>query len=778
MKLVFLQASVPLTKTFTKTVNGAITKSSYPSIYEFTSHEEEYKDLRGFEQSLKSHAAKGHCLLKGIPSRALNCESRAGTTDSIGVTDWVCLDIDGLRNVATVEALLKALGLNDISYILQWSASFGIENNDLRCHIYMLLDKPQAAPLLKQWLVSLNHSVQILNGAMSLTKTGNSIRWPLDISACQNDKLIYITPPVLKGICDPLGKNPRIKLVKHTNDRLVLPTTIASPSQNRALTNSHVNALRVAVGLPTRKFDFKLHGSMEVMVKPDSCAVTDMKIERGFVYFNLNGGDSWGYYHPENNPDYIHNFKGEPSYLTKELLPEYWHQLTQSTSRSDSRGVIHLAFCDRRSGVYWRGTYNTPADLLDIYPAKNETQIKHFAKQHGMPLGDYIPEWDLCFDPHDNVRVDTVNRTVNTFQPTKYMQAVAKKVDTCPKTIFKIIHHALGSDANVTEHFMNWLAYIVQFRDRAKTAWVLHGTQGTGKGVLMNRVLRPLFGETQTATRQMDALSEPYNDYLQSALIVFVDEVQIKALVNEDSIVAKIKNFITEEVVAIRRMYSNAIETKNYSNWIFASNMPDPIAINKNDRRFNVGRYQPNKLLINDKELQQVEQELQSFHDFLLYYPCDKTIASTPLITEDREDMINLTESSADKVAAALKEGDFEFFVGELPTTEAYVSNALEYNRVENYKEVLCSILDRTSPAGKCNISRDELRTIFDYTVGNVPSSPNKFTAYLRHRRIKIIKVWIDRTVNGLVVDWRDAARFKEYNKILRPQNKAKAKSR
>ncbi len=67
----------------------------------------------------------------------------------------------------------------------------------------MLLDKPYAAPLIKQWLVQKNHEVPLLNASMTLTKTGNALTWPLDISACQNDKLIYIAPPVLKGIKDP-----------------------------------------------------------------------------------------------------------------------------------------------------------------------------------------------------------------------------------------------------------------------------------------------------------------------------------------------------------------------------------------------------------------------------------------------------------------------------------------------------------------------------------------------------------------------------------------------
>ena len=303
---------------------------------------------------------------------------------------------------------------------------------------------------------------------------------------------------------------------------------------------------REAAGLPPRKFAYKVVKNTEVMLKPEQCEITDTRTERGFVYFNLNGGDSWAYYHPEDRPDVIYNFKGEPNYLTKDLLPEYWASLTSAASRTSSAGVTYLVFLDRRTSTYYRGTYNAATDALDLTPAKNETQVRHFAEQHGVPLGSYIPEWDMTFDPHDNVRVDFGNRTVNTFQLTEYMKTPAKRVTKPPPTILRIIHHALGSDVACTEHFVNWLAFILQNRTRTLTAWVLHGVEGTGKGIMMNRILRPIFGKEQTAMRRMEELNEPYNSYMKRCFLVFIDEVESKALMNEKGVMAKLRTFITE----------------------------------------------------------------------------------------------------------------------------------------------------------------------------------------------------------------------------------------
>ena len=777
MKIVFLEAPVALTKTYARTKQG-ITKTPYPFVWEFSSHEENFTSLSQLEQLLKKHAAQGHCALKGMISRPLVRESRAGSTDTNATTEWVVLDLDGLPTTVdiagqaqpqtlTIDLLLYEMGLGDVSYVVQYSASYGIENQKLRAHVFMLLDKPMAAPLLKQWLIQKNHEVSFLSKSMGLTKTGNAISWPLDISACQNDKLIYIAPPTLKGIKDPLAGSPRISLVKRKFDLVDLSAIpINTTAKNRELTHKRIAELRDAAGLPARKIKYKVVGSQEVMLQPDESVITDMKTERGFVYFNLNGGDSWAYYHPENNPDYILNFKGEPAYLTKELLPDYWQQLTNSGSstREASDGRLYLAFCDRKTGIYWRGTYDSANDVLDINPAKNETQLRHFAKQYGVPMGDFVPEWDLVFDPTDLVRVDTQNRVVNKFQPSQLMLNAGRAPKVVPPTIARVISHALGgADKALFDHFINWLATVVQTRDRTRTAWVLHGTEGTGKGVLVNRIIKPMFGH-HVALRRMEELSERYNHFMEDAFIVFVDEVQTKALQNEQGVMAKLRNFITEEFVPIRRMHANAVEVRNYTNWIFSSNMSDPVSIKRGDRRFNVGRYQPVKLEVTDDDIAQIAKEVQPFYNYLLSYSIDQEKAGTIIENDDRSAMIAISESSIDTTGNAILNGDFNFFIEQLPTDDSHKRNALQMQRVTDYVTTLRALADRTGPDGRCAISREELRSLFEYCVGNIPTTPNKFTSMLKHHRIHLSVVWVaGKSVRGLQTRWLDVAKFATY---------------
>lgn len=760
MKTTFLKAATPLTKTFTKTPTG-IEKSNYPNVYEVTSLEEEVLNLKLLATVLNKHADLGHCMLKGNVAKPLVNQSRAGSTDPNAATSLLLLDVDGLA-VKTPDEFMKLIGMSGLSYVVQYSGSYKITDDLLRCHIFVWLTEPLAAPVLKQHLITLNFSIPKLKDALSLTKTGNALRYGLDITTCQNDKLIYIAHPICMGFKAPITK--RIEYVKRKRETWSFGDT-PSVVVNKELNEQHIAALRKIAKLPERKNTYKMVSNMEVLAKPDQAVITGMKEERGFVYFNLNGGDSWAYYHPSNNPDFIHNFKGEPAYQTKELLPEYWQQIS-STERNAARQVARrmngepllLAFLDKRSSAYWRGTYDQATDILDLHAAKNETQVRHFAAQNGFSLPSFIPEWEMLFDPHSKIRVDIEAQKINLFQPSEFMKGGAswtgKRAKTFP-TIQKVMHHALGSDQAITDYFVNWLAAIVQTLDRTRTAWILHGRTGTGKGVLFNRILSPLLGSSQVAAKRMEELSEPYNGYMEKCFIVFVDEVQTSILRNEKGVMAKIKNFITEPTISIRNMHQNAYPAANFTNWIFASNMPDPVAVDMNDRRFNVGRYQTEPLDLSQAEYNAIPNELKAFYDHLVAYKVDTDKASRPMDTDDRRALMQISEASIDTVARAMLDGDFEFFMDHLPTNP--VTSNLTMDLVEDYKAALLRLIARTEPTGKCNISRDELRVIFEWCVGDMPKSPNKFTSRMKHHRIITQRLRCDGVVcHAITINWKD----------------------
>lgn len=757
MDVFFLSADKPIVKSYELGPQGELIKHNYPFVYEVTSHEEHPKTLQALATTMQKYAKQGRCMVKGKLQRPLVRESRKGSTDADEKTDWICLDLDGIEGYQTVDLFLEAIGCGDTEYVVQWSSSMGIENKaGFRCHIFMRLDQPAHPQLLKYWLQDLN--LRVLDSQLELTKTGNSLRWPLDVTTCQNDKLLYVAPPKLRpGIKDPFPGNQRISYVKKKRQLLTLPYPIPTRDALRDRIDKKVQELRVVNNLPKRKsYKYKFSGAVEYMVNPDSATITEMKTERGFVYFNLNGGDSWAYYHPEDNPNFIFNFKGEPTYKTEDLLPEYWARLQQNaaTYQPNSQGLIYFAFRDFKTSNYFNGFYDTNNDKLELAMAKSESQLRQFMKQHGQSLGDFIPDWNLVWDPHSPNVVDPTKNELNTFQPSQYFLIQRlPHVTRVPPTIYKVIDHVLGHDPATIDHFLNWLACVVQFQNRTGTAWVWQGTQGTGKGVLFHQIITPLLGEVNVVSKRMEELESEFTGYMENKFIVFIDEIEAGKSLYHSKVTAKLKNLIVEPTISIRRMYTPAYMAPNYASMIFASNKPASVEIAPDDRRFNVGPYQTQPIQLTATEVDvDIPKELTEFFAYLKQYKADPDRARKPLISAARSTLIDISRTAIDTVSDALLSGNLEFFWEHLSTAKGQGLNPIQNMKYTPFRELVVDLVNTQDP----KLTRDDLYTIMEWCVGGMPQSPHKFTALLKHHRIHLTQIWKNnRNVRGIDVNWQ-----------------------
>ncbi len=757
MSVFSLTSDQPIIKSYTRDPKTQVVSAkSYPFIYEVTSSEHQVASLNDLFKVIQVVAKRKGCLVKGELSRPLIKESRAGSTDPDKASNWVCLDLDGIENYQTIDLYLEDIKCGGVDYILQWSSSMGIENKaGFRCHVFMMLDKPMHPKLLKHWLMNLNLSTPALSAQLSLTKTQNSLRWPLDITTCQNDKLLYVAPPALTGIPDPHPRN-RISIHKRGAASLTLPSTIPSLEALRTKIHDKVNELRTALGIPERKkTQYKYAGQVEYLHKPDSATVTEIKVERGFTYFNLNGGDSWAYYHPNDNPAFIYNFKGEPAYKTEELLPDYWAELGQRVANyePDAQGVVYLAFREFASGLYWNGIYDTKSGNLAIASAKSDKQLRDFMAQHGQPMGDFVPDWDMEFNPQEPqvIKTTEVSRILNVYRPSEIMKIKPIKAHNPPPRIHKLITHVIGGDNETVEHFYNWIACIAQYRVHTGTAWVLHGTQGTGKGTLFAKILAPILGAHNCTAKRMDELDSEFTGYFKNKLLVLVDEIETLSGDKDTKIQARLRNLITEPTISIRSMYTEHRDVKNFCNLIMASNKPEPVKVPPNDRRYNVGIYQPRPLIevLSNKEIDTIDEELVKFYHYLMTRPADKNLARVPLMTVAKQQMIKTSRSSVDMTSDALLQGDVEFFWDQLTDANLDFKQASKY---EPYKVWLKDVVLNNEQ----KISRDELQSIFEWCVGDVPRSPNKFTSMLKHHHIHLEVVWKNsKSVRGITTTWK-----------------------
>lgn len=482
-KLTFLSASLPLTKTIEKLADGTIHKTPYPLVANFTSETLDINNITEFHAALlhRARSARKPCLLKGNISRDLVCESRKGTTITNEKTRWVCLDVDDAR-FTDPDEVMRALALEDISYVVQYSSSYRLTSKNLSCHIFFILNKPLAAPQLKSWLMDQNLTISAFESNITLSKSGAALHWPLDITACQNDKLIYTAMPVFKNMVSPIGEDERIVLVKRKRDELQIERMELKAIEGLKQTaREKLNTLRTAAGIKPLKSKTRMVGEHEVQGGVGEIANYEVIDCGEYNRLNLNGGDSQAYWHYKSDPTYLHNFKGEPSLLLKEVLPHYYADLVRNAKDSSvtptDAGVEVLAFRDKVTAAYWKGTWDPEAFELDLHSVKSELQLDHYLQSRGKSLGAFVPEYHIQFDPQNPEVVDHAGKVINTFIPTAFMRGGKKNKKGTYPTIQRVIDSAVGP-GDVQAHFINWLAVVWQQRRKPLTAWVLHGTEG------------------------------------------------------------------------------------------------------------------------------------------------------------------------------------------------------------------------------------------------------------------------------------------------------------
>jgi hypothetical protein len=677
------------------------------------------------------------------------------------------------------------MGLGDVSHVIQYSASHGIDGNEgtQSAHVFFLLEREFPAPDLKAWLMDLNF--KFLKEGLELSRSKTVLRYPLDITTCQNDKLLYIAPPIFnEPLKDPLGDN-RITLVLKKLQRIPM-IRIGGAHINSLKTEERkiLNELRKSENLPTRTAKTSWVGTCEVHNKPDVCTVTGIKEQGEFVRLNINGGDSWAYYHRKDNFELIHDFKSDAWYKTKELVPGYYQSLTEErqalTSTPTVDGDLILAFRDMKSSEYYNGLWNPTTKNLELYRAKNETQLDHWMRSHGRLLGDFIPIWDIQYDPRSDWTVDEENHKVNLFTPSPYMFITPNEKAKFP-TILNIIRHMLGAvagdeaDDKLVAHFLNWFACIFQRKHKPLTAWVTHGIEGTGKGFFVNKIMMPLLGDTNVMSITVDNIEDQFNGWLEGKLLAFIDEVEVDDFKEKGKVTAKLRNYITEPTIALRRMRQQAVSVPNHTSFIFSSNRPQPVFIPESDRRYNVGNFQKNKLARPDDDI--VSSELEQFAAWLLAHRASVTEANTVMQTDARDRIAKLSVNSIVETCRAVTNGDLETLWLAMPDERLMQASGINTKHTQNsmaYSVLMRQIALAALDNPLATVSRDELQIILQYNVGNMPETPNKFTSLLRHNGIETTQLRHKGVKTyGIDVRWVISDELREdLTNTLKPSNK------
>jgi len=719
MEVVFLKAKKPLAKEISE--EGI---KPYPLTKNFTSEHfnisTNQKGLNKLYKLLTDQAADGACLHKGYLKRPLKDEPRAFMSERAKPTEMLVLDVDGLHtsNPGDLQALAEKIVLqlpeafHNVSYIAQASASLGFKKNTVSLHLFFLLDMPVHPKTLKDFIRIVNYNSNFLAEQITLSANGQSLSYTLDPSVADNSKLIYIAPPKFVGVKDPYPNDRFIKVDRGSPTLEISSILIGvNPEKVHTLGLQIKDNLRKKNNLPKRVgkvTTVNVAGEAhEVLQNPDKMTIQISRVYEPFVNCNVNGGDSGGYYFVLTNPHYMYNFKGEPIWEIEKADPDFYRSIFEifadkiDTESKKKPIVLRDFFTD----TYYNGVYDeTKQQFDDSYPLTPtaKSSVNDFLKSHGRPTMDFVPDARVVFDPSSDKGVDleTVPYSVNLFRRTSYMLRAEENVKKLSygeaiqmakiaPNFYKLIMHALGNGKPEFEHFINWLAYIYQHKKKTMTAWIFTGIPGTGKGLLIHKVLKPLFGEQQTPMRALENIEEQFNLYMRTALFLVVDEFRMADSGSVGRMADKLKHQITEPNLTIRAMRTNQIELPSFTNFIFLTNRADAVKIEDSDRRYNVAPRQEQKIENVYPELLEnlsaLEPELYILAGVLQKFVVNERMAHTALENDAKKEMKEVSMSILEEFANAIRTRNLEYFADVLDIPLANTFDAGGISTAQRY---------------------------------------------------------------------------------------------
>lgn len=782
MKITFLEAanSCRLSKHFTLKNEW----KPYPHVKNFNSYEHHVQTIEELHQHIVHHADLGHCLLKGNLTKVLSNQSRAGVTDRAATSQLLALDFDGislkdtdqwsLRNItqdklsSLAEQLIQTLPpeLHQVSYIAQASSSIGFKSNTLSMHIFIMLEVPMPPKTIKLWLQNINYEQSAFQNQIKLSVNGQSLKYPLDTSVADNSKLLFIAPPTFDDPeVDPFKTSAdRIVLVSKRDSTLDLGKLVhISPQAIHEKSQKIKNKLREAAGLSKSAEKIKVmqvnYRSEDVLINPDKMSIQVASTNyKPFITCNINGGDSGAYWFHLENPTYMYNFKGEPIFEIEKADSDFYHSIFdffKEEMEKSGRPEYPVVFRDFNTDTYWNGIYNPNNQEFESLKPTSRMSIEDFMRTHGRPAPDFIPDADMSFNPTSNdptVNLDSLPYIINTFKKSPAMlTAIAPETalepgyaikiqEQCP-TIYTLIKHILGNGDQEVERFINWLSFIYQTRKKAKTAWVLSGVPGTGKGVFANHVLRPLFTDEQVPVKTLENLEEQFNSYLQQAIVCVVDEFHMASSGAMQKVANKLKNQITEPTITIRKMRANQVEVPNYTSFIFLTNHVDAIRIEPGDRRYNIAPRQEQKLIETYPELlatmdKKISRELPYFAGYLSTFKYVEALVNIPVENNAKVMMKTNSMSVFEEFCDALHRGDVEYFAEVL---DIQVTNVMNSGEIDSAQRFIKNWIAHTHAGMGSVVPVDHLRIVFN-VYADAKISLHEFRKKLQRNNLNIVR--------------------------------------
>lgn len=196
---------------------------------------------------------------------------------------------------------------------------------------------------------------------------------------------------------------------------------------------------------------------------------------------------------------------------------------------------------------------------------------------------------------------------------------------------------------------LRWLAYPIRHPGaKMKTAVIMHGPQGTGKNLFFESVLR-IYGDYGGVVDQ-DAIEDKHNDFMSRKLMLVADEVVARQEMYHSK--NKLKGLVTSDWIRINPKHLASYRERNHVQLVFLSNEVQPMALERDDRRYAVIWTPPKweAARYHDVLDEIAAGGIAALHQYLLEVDlADFGPATLPPLTEAKGDLVELGMDSTER---------------------------------------------------------------------------------------------------------------------------------
>lgn len=192
----------------------------------------------------------------------------------------------------------------------------------------------------------------------------------------------------------------------------------------------------------------------------------------------------------------------------------------------------------------------------------------------------YVPWEDQFFDAN---KLSYVNSYSDATVPDDVPETLTPKQRKMCERIERHLEHLFVNERD-RKLLLSWLAYIVQTGGKVNWSPVVQGVENDGKS-FFGRLMSAVLGGENVNVINGDALAEQYTSWAEGCQFLMVEEVRLHGQ-DRYAVINKVKPYISNDMVSIRRMRTDTYKVINTVNYFLTTNHKDGVPVNENSTRY------------------------------------------------------------------------------------------------------------------------------------------------------------------------------------------------